>query len=163
MATPLGTDRCTLRRRLGFTLIELAVVVSFLGVITTIAIPRWHAGVEESRVARAIGDVRAIEMAIVTYKRSQREWPDDLADVGYGGAQDPWGNAYVYHVTDGSKKNDEKIKSKKDKFFKPLNSDFDLYSPGPDGLTEENIDHKTSLDDVVRAINGRYVGTGAGY
>jgi general secretion pathway protein G len=45
-----------------------------------------------------------------------------------------------------------------DKLAKPLNSDFDLYSMGPDGKTAANLDKKESLDDIVRGLNGQYLG-----
>ncbi len=40
----------------------------------------------------------------------------------------------------------------------PLNSDFDLYSLGLDGLTSPKITAPPSLDDVIRANNGRFFG-----
>jgi len=49
-------------------------------------------------------------------------------------------------------------KQRFDKLAKPLNTDFDLYSMGRDGKTHRNLDSKESLDDIVRALNGQYVG-----
>lgn len=45
----------------------------------------------------------------------------------------------------------------------PLNSDFDLYSLGLDGLTCPKITAPSSLDDVIRANNGRFFGLAARY
>jgi general secretion pathway protein G len=47
---------------------------------------------------------------------------------------------------------------RRDRLFKPLNTDYDLYSLGKDGKTQQKLDHPDSLDDVVRALNGAYVG-----
>jgi general secretion pathway protein G len=40
----------------------------------------------------------------------------------------------------------------------PVNTDYDLYSLGKDGLSKPQFKFKDSFDDVVRAYEGRYVG-----
>ena len=45
----------------------------------------------------------------------------------------------------------------------PLNSDFDLYSLGPDGESSLALPAAPSQDDVVRAANGAYIGLGVNY
>ncbi len=45
----------------------------------------------------------------------------------------------------------------------PINSDFDLYSMGPDGRSVSPLTSSLSRDDIVRANNGRFVGTAASY
>ena len=49
-------------------------------------------------------------------------------------------------------------KMRRDRFLKPLNSDYDLYSVGKDGESKRNLDARKSWDDVIRAVNGLYVG-----
>ena len=49
-------------------------------------------------------------------------------------------------------------KPRKDRFLVPVNSDFDLYSVGKDGRTAAPFTAKMSKDDVVRAMDGGYVG-----
>ncbi|MGH7260378.1 MAG: type IV pilin protein [Nitrospiraceae bacterium] len=49
-------------------------------------------------------------------------------------------------------------KPRKDRFLKPVSSDYDLYSMGPDGQCKENLNHKDSRDDIVRASDGAFVG-----
>ncbi len=49
-------------------------------------------------------------------------------------------------------------KMRKDKFLKPLNSDYDLYSVGKDGESKRQLDNRESRDDVIRAVDGMYVG-----
>ncbi len=39
-----------------------------------------------------------------------------------------------------------------------LNSDFDLYSVGADGLSKPPLAAKDSKDDVIRALDGGYFG-----
>jgi general secretion pathway protein G len=45
----------------------------------------------------------------------------------------------------------------------PLNSDYDLFTIGPDGLSAISIDSQFSLDDVIRANNGAYFGVASEY
>jgi general secretion pathway protein G len=45
----------------------------------------------------------------------------------------------------------------------PLNTDFDLYSLGPDGLSSLALPAAPSRDDVVRAANGAYIGVASNY
>ena len=52
---------------------------------------------------------------------------------------------------------------RKDHELVPLNSDFDLYSLGPDGISALALPAAPSQDDVVRAANGAYIGLGANY
>lgn len=40
----------------------------------------------------------------------------------------------------------------------PLNSDFDLYSMGPDGKTATPLTAKASYDDIIRAVDGKFLG-----
>ena len=56
-----------------------------------------------------------------------------------------------------------KGKMRKDRFLNPLNSDFDLYSMGPDGQSRSPLVAKASRDDVIRANDGQYFGRAAYY
>ena len=53
--------------------------------------------------------------------------------------------------------------ARKDRFLVPLNSDYDLYSMGADGKSSSPINAKNSLDDIIRASNGSYVGLAANF
>ncbi len=44
------------------------------------------------------------------------------------------------------------------RLYKPVNSEYDLYSVGADGETHEKLDKKESLDDIVRILDGGYIG-----
>jgi general secretion pathway protein G len=52
---------------------------------------------------------------------------------------------------------------RKDKNLVPINSDFDLYSKGPDGKSTPPLTAKDSLDDIVRANDGGYFGVASKY
>jgi len=45
----------------------------------------------------------------------------------------------------------------------PINSDYDLYSKGPDGLSLKPLTAAPSRDDIVRANNGSFIGIAADY
>ena len=48
--------------------------------------------------------------------------------------------------------------ARKDRFLVPINTDYDLYSMGPDGESEPQLHNAVSRDDVIRARDGAYVG-----
>ena len=52
---------------------------------------------------------------------------------------------------------------RKDKSLHPLNSDYDLYSMGPDGQSQTAITAKASRDDTIRANNGGFIGVAEDY
>ena len=74
--------------------------------------------------------------------------------------RDPWGNADQYLSHDDVK---GKGNFRKDKNIVPINSDYDLYSMGPDGDSVPPLTATPSRDDIVRANNGRFVGIAADY
>jgi general secretion pathway protein G len=76
------------------------------------------------------------------------------------GHKDPWGNPYQYTNVEDAK---GKGQARKNKNLVPINTDFDLYSMGPDGASVGPLTAKASRDDIVRANNGRFVGTAAEY
>lgn len=45
----------------------------------------------------------------------------------------------------------------------PLNSDYDLYSKGPDGASVAPLTAKASQDDILRASNGRFIGPASAF
>lgn len=145
--------------RAGFTLIELTIVASILGVLAALAIPNYQRVVERARVARAIGDITVIGQAATEYALINNEYPPSLADIGYDGTSDPWGSPYQYLRVQGANRG----ALRKDRFLVPVNSDFDLYSMGPDGQSVPPMTAAQSRDDIVRANDGGFVGVAEGY
>jgi len=141
--------------RAGFTLIEILLVLVIAGILIAIAVPSYERYLERSRLAETTYDLGTMQKTIKSYEFSKGMLPDALADVGYGTKLDPWGRPYEYLNLRNMKGNG---KARKDKSLAPLNSDFDLYSVGRDGLTEAALSNKASRDDVVRARDGRFVG-----
>ncbi len=54
-------------------------------------------------------------------------------------------------------------KARKNKSLVPLNTDFDLYSMGPDGKSKPPLTVKVSDDDIIRANDGRFIGIAKDY
>jgi len=166
----LGSDTRVLglprfgRRRLvsetAFSVIELLIVVAIIGTLAAIAVPSLFAAVDQARITKAVGDIHAIELDIKTFLLTKGRMPVDLAEVGADQIRDPWGNPYVY--TDLTAING-KGKARKDRFLNPLNSDFDLYSVGPDGQSSTPLTAKASRDDIVRANDGAFIGPAADF
>ncbi|MBM4187667.1 MAG: prepilin-type N-terminal cleavage/methylation domain-containing protein [Gemmatimonadetes bacterium] len=150
------TDRSRLGRA-GFTLIELLAVLVVSGVLASVAISRVRYTIEQARTARAIGDLRALSADIQGYLAAAQTLPPSLADVDRAGMLDPWGRPYVYVVFafGGTPRTDA--------FGVDLNTDFDIYSNGPDGNSSLALSSAAALDDVLRGNDGGFLGRGSRY
>ncbi len=144
----------------GMTLVELLLVLGMLGVLAAIALPMYSSYRERINQRMAIQDIKILEAMIRDYTSSRGEPPQSLADVGNAGRLDPWGHPYAYQELSTMA---GKGKARKDRRLNPLNSDFDLYSLGKDGVSKTQLSNKDSLDDVVRANDGAFVGLAADY
>jgi hypothetical protein len=56
-----------------------------------------------------------------------------------------------------------KVQCRKDHNLHPINTDFDLYSMGPDGQSEAALTAKASRDDIIRASDGAFIGKASNY
>lgn len=103
-------------------------------------------------------DIRSLDSAIQRYWIANSAYPDDLSELGGSPMQDSWDATYRYLRIDGSTLPGIRGMQRKDKNLNPLNSDFDLYSAGPDGATRLPLTAAQSRDDVVRAGDGAFIG-----
>jgi general secretion pathway protein G len=143
-----------------FTLIELLIVMAIMGILAALAIPKLEGAVEKARIARAIGDIKAIGRNLQEYEISNNDYPSSLGALNMGAIEDPWGNAYEYLKLKDVKGNGKK---RKDRFLVPINSDFDLYSMGPDGKSASPLTASSSRDDIIWANDGGFVGVAIEY
>ncbi len=135
---------------------ELMLAVALISLLMVIAVPGYTSYVDRARVGRAIADLGAISLDINKFSLANNgDFPDTLADANADWRIDPWGNSYEFLLIDGL----NGIGGvRKDKNLNPINSDFDLYSKGKDGLTVSSLVPKKSHDDVIRATNGQFFG-----
>ncbi|HEY0600726.1 type II secretion system major pseudopilin GspG [Brevundimonas sp.] len=102
------------RKRAGFTLVELMVVIVIIGLLATVVAINVLPSQDKAMVGKARADISVLEQAIETYRLDNLTFPDDLqalvaAPAGLarperyrqGGyvrrlPEDPWGNPYQY-------------------------------------------------------------------
>ncbi len=143
----------------GFSMIEVLIALGIIGLLAAIAIPSYQEYVYKTEINHAAQDLASFALAIESYKFMGGSYPDTASEAGIS-INDPWGNAYRFKRIEG-------VKGlgglRKDKNLVPINSDFDLYSVGRDGLTVGPLTAPKSHDDVIRANNGGYYGLGKNY
>ncbi len=123
------------RRKAGFTLIEILLVVVIIGILAGIGIPALSGKSEQAKIAQAQANIKAIESALAIYEMNNGAYPsslDGLLDSSKQGfpfldkqsvPKDPWEQPFSYAVP-GSHNT-----------YK-----FDLYCTSPNGKTIGNWD-----------------------
>ena len=140
-----------------FTLVELMIVVAIIGILASLAIPAFAHVVFRAQLTKAITDIKAIEADVGAFEMENNRIPNDLTEINRNTLKDPWGNPYQY-LSFAAAGPSWKGSARKDHSLVPINSTFDLYSMGADGKTAGPITAKASLDDIVRANDGGFIG-----
>jgi len=130
----------TISGNLGFTLIELMVVIVILGILAAMIVPRIMGRPEEAKQLKARMQIESLETSLKLYKLDNGTYPTTeqgiqaLVEPPETGIQpknwrkggyiekgkipkDPWGSAYVY-------------------LCPGINGDFDIISYGADNVPE---------------------------
>jgi general secretion pathway protein G len=149
----------TLVIQFGLTLIELMLSMVVVGILAGIGYVSYSGYTESARIASTISQINSISLALNDYKLDHGEFPDSLSDVDMDTLLDPWGNPYQYLNIATARPGHVR----KDHFLVPLNTDYDLYSMGPDGDSKPPLTARASRDDIVRANNGGFVGPATDY
>ena len=124
----LPSDDC--KKHNGFTLVELMVGVVIIGIIAAIATVTFQSFAEKARIKKAVSEISAIQTKIKGYEAYEGSLPNSLSDLDDFNMSDPWGNPYQYSNFNIVPSNEWR----KDKNLKPLNTDYDLWSNGKDGI-----------------------------
>lgn len=155
-----STPPTTPARIRGFTFIELMVTVLLVAILSAIAMPYYGDWRNKAKSLDAQNDIVGNEARIETWVALHPgQFPAALSDVPMAALTDPWGRPYAYYNIAANGKGG----ARKDHALNPLNTDYDLYSKGPDGVSQAQITQKDSLDDIIRASNGGYVGVATGF
>ncbi len=121
------------RRRAGFTLVEMLLVLVILGTLAAIVIPKFAGRTEQAKITAAEAQISTFETVLDAFEIDNGFYPkggdglDDLVDEPSNATNwrgpylteiplDPWGNAYIYEYP--GKENDR---------------GYDIMSKGPDG------------------------------
>lgn len=146
--------------QLGLTLIEVTLALVIVATLAGIGYVTYSGYTQSARVSSAINHITSISLALDDYKLDHGEFPDALSDVNMDGLLDPWGNPYQY-LNIANAPHPGQVR--KDHNLVPLNTDYDLYSMGPDGESRPPLTARHSRDDIVRANNGGFVGPATDY
>jgi general secretion pathway protein G len=151
------------KKRKGFTLIEVLLVVAILATLLVVAMPGFQRMADRARISQARSDIAMMGNKITDNFVDYGQYPETLEELDFSKLHDPYGFAYEYLLIFGKKKNEIQGKWRKDRFLVPLNYDFDLYSVGKDGKSVAPLTAKASHDDIIRANNGRFIDLASKY
>lgn len=157
----------------GFTLIELLAALVIASILTTISVALFAASepvcdspnarqtpLMRAKIAQVSGDIGEIHMAASRFELSHGRYPANLAEIGKDRLRDPWGNPYQYLVVFG---NENSGHVRKDHNLHPVNSGYDIYSMGPNGVSASPFTSTPGRDDIVIANDGDYFGLACQY
>lgn len=163
------------RRREGFTLIELLIVVAIIGLLAAVAMNKLTRAIYQAKISRAVADIRTFHDAMEMFAMDRHiegplydpSWqssnnttyyPPTLQDLVPNYMHeipiDPWGYEYHYINFDVTSNG-----MRKDGPIVPLNTKYDLFSIGPNGEWDEDINTVKSSDDVLFGADGEFIGS----
>lgn len=156
-------EKLNISSQSAMTLIELMLVIAVLGVIVTIAVPSYRSYIDKTNNALAISQLVTIKSVIERFYLENHRYPATLQEIAGSlpnNGLDPWDNSYIYlNIADNWPQS--RGPSRKDRNVNPINSQYDLYSMGKDGKSKKQVSQKDSLDDIILARDGNFIGLAA--
>lgn len=148
------------RRTPGFTIVELLLTLAIFSILAGVGYSSYGTVLERNRNAAVVNDLTRIKFAIERFRSVNDELPTTLAAIGMDGMRDPWGHSYAYLNFETVHGNGQK---RKDHDLVPINTEYDLYSKGPDGRSASALTAAISKDDIIVANDGAYIGRASEY
>ena len=139
------------------TVVELVIAIAVIGILSAIAIPQYIGYREKAETRQAVIDITGISFQLDRFRTEFGTLPLALAEAVDPVPDDPWGNPYEYLNLEAGLPGTNG-KRRRDKNMNPVNSDYDLYSKGPDGKSQAQFMGAKARDDIVRAADGDFVG-----
>jgi len=143
-----------------FTVIEFAVVLLIVALFYFALAPAILAMVDKVQSKTTIDEITDMQGDIDDFFEENGFFPDSLDEIYDPVPLDPWGNPFQYLNHDTSPGQGA---WRKDKNLVPINSDYDLYSMGPDGKTASPLTAAISYDDIIRGRDGAFAGLAIDY
>jgi general secretion pathway protein G len=141
----------------GFTLVEFGLTVFVAALFFSMIIPAGINLTNQVKSNSVTNELQEIADKLNAHFKAESSYPDTLEEALDFAPMDPWNNPYQYlKIYGGNKKNKGKIR--KNKSANGINSRFDLYSMGLDGESVAPLTAKSSRDDIIYALDGRYIG-----
>ncbi len=97
------------KKRSGFTLVELLIVITILGLLMSLVAPKMFSKVSSTQRSTAVAQMQNLETSLDTYRLDVGSYPSNLQELrsstkrGWDGPYlpkdvplDPWGNPYQY-------------------------------------------------------------------
>jgi prepilin-type N-terminal cleavage/methylation domain-containing protein len=72
---------CTRQRRLGFTLVEVLIVITIIAILAMLVIPRAMAARRTANEAQLRGNLKQLRDAIERFEATTAAWPPSIEDV----------------------------------------------------------------------------------
>lgn len=140
----------------GFTLVELMLAVTIVGVLAALAAPNYLDFVEKARVAKTISELHTLAKEIKGYARGAAHYPNTLADIGRHAWLDPWGSPYQYYkincgaIRDLGSLARLKLRKKSNPQGIPTADSIFTHSDGPTSFAVDSGNHR----DLLHVVQG---------
>ena len=143
-----------------FTVVEFGVTLLIVTLFYFTLAPAILAMVDKVNSKSTADEIGDLQDNINDFFEENGFLPDSLDEIFDPVPLDPWGNPFQYYNHATTNGNGQ---LRKDKNLVPINSDYDLYSMGPDGKTASPLTAAISHDDIIRGRNGAFTGLAIDY